>query len=78
MGSEFYDWVYWHFFMITVSDYSSHLTAEASLHSASCSMILSLITASPLTLTHFPVGLTLSQLLAVSRLLTTPRNCAEM
>jgi hypothetical protein len=37
MGSEFDDWIYWHFFKITINYYSSHtiLTAEASLHSDS-------------------------------------------
>jgi hypothetical protein len=40
VGSAFDDWVYWHFFTITINYYSSEsiLTAEASLHSASRSM----------------------------------------
>jgi hypothetical protein len=37
MSSGFDDWVYWHFFTVTINYYSSHtiLTAEASLRSAS-------------------------------------------
>jgi hypothetical protein len=37
MGSGFDDWIYWHFFTVTIIYYSSQLilTAEASLHSAS-------------------------------------------
>jgi hypothetical protein len=43
MGSGFNDWVYWHFFTITINYYSSQsiLTDEASLHSASRSTTLS-------------------------------------
>jgi hypothetical protein len=42
MGSGFDDWVYWHFYTITLNYYSSQsiLTAEASLHSASRSATL--------------------------------------
>jgi hypothetical protein len=44
MGSGFDDWVYWHFFTVTINYYSSHtiLTVEVPLHSASHSMTLSL------------------------------------
>jgi hypothetical protein len=35
MGCGFDDWVYWHFFTITINYYSAILTAEASVHSAS-------------------------------------------
>jgi hypothetical protein len=43
MGSGFDDWIYWHFFTITVSYYSPQLilTAEAPLHSAPPSTTLS-------------------------------------
>jgi hypothetical protein len=42
MGSGFDDWIYWHFFTITINYYSSYsiLTAEASLQSASRSTTL--------------------------------------
>jgi hypothetical protein len=69
MDSRFYDWVYWHFFTITINYYSSQsiLTAEATLHPAprsatasstsliqfSTPVLLMLTAPSPCTLSQF-------------------------
>jgi hypothetical protein len=57
IGSKFGNWVYWHFFTITINYYSlqSILTAEASLHSASRSTTgCKRSSLSPINLWHGP------------------------
>jgi hypothetical protein len=57
MGSGFDDWVYWHFFTLTINYYSSQsiLTPEASLHSASRSTTdCKRSSLSPINLRHGP------------------------
>jgi hypothetical protein len=69
MGSGFDDWIYWQFFTITVTYYSSQsvLTAEASLHFASRSMTASTFSKSE-SKSHFDW-----QSVSLSVLVSSPR-----